>query len=276
MEAEQPDQFEALHIEGLATSFSMNWQPFEHCVFELSTFPKPIVVPFIPAKFPSLADHVCAICVEQADGRIVAVDLVASNYDSGPVTHEARAALFQRLGVSPIYQQPRDFSSSPVLESLRELERELILYLQRHPEKMRDVNADLFEKLVAELMANFGFDVEWTARRRNTAADVIAFKTDLTSGLRQNYIIECKRNSEKNKVGIEIARSLYGAKVDEGFSNALLVTTSYFEKGVMKFAAKRWDFELRDFRGLVEWLNAYRPPQDGKLHMEGRRLKLTH
>ncbi len=136
------------------------------------------------------------------------------------------------------------------------------------------MHSDAFEKLVAELMANFGFDVEWTGRDRNTAADVIAFKKDQSSGLKQNYIIEYKRLKETNKVGVEVACSLYGAKVFEGFSNALLVTTSFFEAGVPKFAAKGWDFELRDFFGLVEWLNAYRPSRDGKLHMDGKRLKI--
>jgi restriction system protein len=151
----------------------------------------------------------------------------------------------------------------------------LVLYLQKHPEKMREMHPEAFEKLIAELMANFGFDVEWTARTRGTGADVIAFKVEAQSGLRSNYIVECKRYAERHKVGIEVARALYGAKVDERFANALLVTTSSFEEGVVKFAAERWDFELKDFVGLVEWLNAYRPARDGKLHMDGRRLRLT-
>ena len=188
--------------------------------------------------------------LEDAHGDLVAVDLVSSDYERGPITEEERASLLQRLGVKVIYQPRSDFSSSPVLASITDLERALVLYLQQHPEKMREMHPDAFEKLVAELMANFGFDVEWTARDRRTAADVIAFKKDAQSGLVNNYIIECKRFSERKKVGVEIARALYGAKVDEQFSNALLVTTSYFESGVEKFRASGGTSENARFRRL--------------------------
>jgi|SRR5271157_3949908 len=269
-----PDPFRGVLVEGQTEKLTMLWQPTEHAIVGLYQFNRPIIVPFFSRGLLNPAAYVSAICFEDQQGALVAVDLIVSEYDRGPVTDQERSALLQRLGVVPIYRPAPDFSSSPVLASISDLERDLVLYLQRHPEKMREMHPDAFEKLVAELMASFGFNVEWTARVRSTGADVIAFKTDAQAGLRTNYIIECKRYAHHNKVGIEIARALYGAKVDERYSNALLVTTSFFEEGVLKFAARRWDFELRDFLGLVEWLNGYRPAREGKLHMDGRRLKL--
>jgi restriction endonuclease Mrr len=270
------DPFRGVLVEGQATKVTMRWQPTEHAIVELVGSKKPIHIPFFPTGtgLYTAGGFISAICAEDAQGNLVAIDLISSAYDRGPVTEEERAELLQRLGVKVIYEHGPDFSSSPVIASITELEAALVLYLQQHPEKMREMHPDAFEKLVAELMANFGFDVEWTARDRRTAGDVIAFKKDIGSGLVQNYIIECKRYAEHKKVGVEIARALYGAKVDEQFSNALLVTTSFFESGVEKFRAKRWDFELRDFAGLVEWLNRYRPMADGKLHMVGRRLTI--
>ena len=260
-------------VEGGAVRCDMTWEPTERCVLHLHGIEWPIVVPFFPSTFPEMMSHISSLCVREPDGYL-ALDLIISGKDCGPVTSQARNELLARFGFAPIYLGGADFGSSPILASVRELERELIAYLTRHPEKMRGMHPDAFEKLVAELMAGFGFDVGWTARNPTTAADIIAFKTDSPSGLRQTFIVECKRYAEKNRVGVEIARALYGAKVDERFSNALLVTTSFFEEGVEKFAARRWDFQLRDFHGLVEWLNAYRPPREGKLHMEGRTLKV--
>lgn len=269
-----PGPFQGMLVEGQAVNLTMLWQPKEHAIVELNQFDRPIVIPYFPMGLHNPGTFVSAICFESQDGALVAVDLVTSDYDRGPVSEQERSALLQRLGAVPVYRPRPDSSSSSVLASISDLERELVLYLQTHPEKMREMHPDAFEKLIAELMAGFGFDVEWTARSRSTGGDVIAFRTDAHSGLRTNYIIECKRYAQRNKVGIEIARALYGAKEDERFSNALMVTTSFFEEGVVKFAAKRWDFELRDFLGLVDWLNAYRPAQDGKLHMDGRRLRL--
>jgi HJR/Mrr/RecB family endonuclease len=269
-----PEPFRGILIEGQAVKLTMLWQPTEHAVLELGQLGRPIVVPYFPKGLLQPGTYVSAVCAEDEKGDLVAVDLITSDYERGPISEEERSTLLRRLGVSPLYRTAPDFSSSPVLASIGNLERELILYLQKHPEKMREMHPDAFEKLIAELMASFGFDVEWTARDKNTAADVIALRTDNRSGLIHNYIIECKRVAERNKVGVEIARALYGAKADERFSSALLVTTSFFQQGVERFAARRWDFELRDFHGLVEWLNGYRPPQDGTLYMEGRRLKL--
>jgi HJR/Mrr/RecB family endonuclease len=270
------DPFQAILVEGQTVSCTINLEPTQNCILQLNGLQKPIHIPFIPWDLTTHpGSYVIAVCTDDASSFYNSVDIITSNYDEGPITEQHRWTLFDRLGLSPLYQAKTDFSSSAALASVTDLERELIAYLQRHPEKMRSMHPDAFEKLVAELMASFGFDVQWTARDKKTAADVIAFKTDAPSGLKQNYMIECKRFSEKNRVGVEVARALYGAKVDEQFSNALLVTTSFFESGVERFAAKRWDFHLRDYLGLVEWLNAYRPVQEGKLHMDGRRLKIT-
>ena len=239
-----PELLQATLVEGQIIEATMNWQPSEHCILTLRKFEKQIVVPFFPPSpsFPKLGAHISAICSDDTPNTLLAIDLIISDYDEGPISEQQRSDLFRRVGLRPIYRPQPDFSSSLVLASLKDLEREMIAYLRRYPVKMRGMHPDAFEKLIAELMANFGFDVEWTARDKRTAADVSAFKTDIPSLLVQNYIIECKRNSEKNRVGVEIARALYGAKVDENFSNALLVTTSFFEEGVEKFAAKRWDF----------------------------------
>jgi hypothetical protein len=45
----------------------------------------------------------------------------------------------------------------------------------------------------------------------------------------------------------------------------LLATTSYFSLEVQKYKASRYDLALRDYEGIVEWLNTYRPNPGGRL-----------
>ena len=199
--------------------------------------------------------------VEDENGRALDSQQLAQRLDE---TRSQRAPL--------LYEGPANCES--VLAKIAEIESDLICYLAKHPHLMREMHSDAFEKLVAELLASLGYDVEWTGRNKATAGDVIAFRVEETSGLASNFLIECKRYAEHNRVGMEIARALYGAKTDERFSTALLVTTSTVQSGVEKFASRNWDFQYKDFAGLVEWLNQYRPREDGKLYMKDRKLIL--
>ncbi|WPD23102.1 MAG: restriction endonuclease [Candidatus Electrothrix scaldis] len=85
---------------------------------------------------------------------------------------------------------------------------------------------------------------------------------------------ECKRHAKHRKVGVDIVRALYGVKHDLRVGNALLATTSNFTKGVYDFKASRYDLELRDFEGILKWLNEYHPNPDGELHIKDNNLVL--
>jgi len=53
---------------------------------------------------------------------------------------------------------------------------------------------------------------------------------------------------------------------------AMLATTSDFTKGVHDFKTSRWDFRLRDFEGILEWINEYRPNPKGRLYLKDGNL----
>jgi len=153
----------------------------------------------------------------------------------------------------PIYTAEKRVIAEPVIARITEIELELIEYLRKHPELLREMHSDAFEKLVAELLASNGFKVEWTGRNRDTAGDVIAFRMDAGLDLLENYLVECKRYGPNRPVELRSHEPLW-CKAREGFSNALLVTTSTFQDGVERFAMRRWDFHLKDYDGLVKWL----------------------
>ena len=70
-------------------------------------------------------------------------------------------------------------------------------------------------------------------------------------------------------------RALYGVKAAlPGVAMALLATTSHFTRSVHEFRASRWDFELKDYEGVLDWLNTYRPNPNGKPYLRDNRLVL--
>ena len=120
------------------------------------------------------------------------------------------------------------------------------------PGELLRLSARQFEELVAEVWKRFGYTVELTSQTRDGGRDIIAIK-QTEANLR--FLIECKRYEHRNKVGVGIVRELYGVKVHEGATKAILATTSSFTAGAKEFFAKHiWELEPRDFDGVVDWI----------------------
>ena len=94
------------------------------------------------------------------------------------------------------------------------------------------------------------------------------------SGVTTSWIIECKKYRKDRPVGVDIVRGLFGVKLDLKVANAMLATTSHFTKGVHDYKASRYDLELRDYEGILEWINEYRPNPEGKLYIKDHQLIL--
>ncbi|MRS01895.1 restriction endonuclease [bacterium] len=124
-------------------------------------------------------------------------------------------------------------SSRVVRISLDEINDELVRYLAKHPEKMREMSPRKFEELIADLFNNQGFQVTLTPRSKDGGMDVIAVQRDGIGTVM--VIVECKRYAEGNKVGVEIARGLYGVVEQQRATRGIIATTSFFTKGVVDF-----------------------------------------
>ncbi|KFX66594.1 restriction endonuclease [Paraburkholderia fungorum] len=145
-----------------------------------------------------------------------------------------------------------------VRPSLQYVSAELIAQITKHPSLLRDMEARTFERVIAEILRDAGFDVELTAKSKDGGYDIFAVTANTNSvGIRTSFIVECKRNSAERKIGVEIARQLFAVKEEKHASNAILVTTSDFTKGVYDYKAKRMDFDIRNFEGVVEWCQQY-------------------
>lgn len=148
---------------------------------------------------------------------------------------------------------------------------ELLELLKRHPGELYSVSPRRFEELVAEILACYGWQVQLTPETRDGGYDIFAITKDI-SGVQSSWIIECKRNRRDRKVGIDVVRSLYAVKGELKVANAMLATTSDFTRGAYEFKTSRYDFDLRNYEAILEWINQYRPNPSGNLYIEDNKL----
>lgn len=135
------------------------------------------------------------------------------------------------------------------------VDRALIERLRANPQDLKTINRRLLEELVAELFSGFGYQVELTKRTRDGGKDIIAVRR---SEVETRFLIECKRPDPGNPVAVSTVRELYGVKVDDGATKAILVTTSYLTPDAKVFVEKhRWELEAKEFEGLHEWISTY-------------------
>lgn len=128
----------------------------------------------------------------------------------------------------------------------------LLSEAKSNPVELLRLNSRQFEELVAEIWKRFGYSVELTSQTRDGGRDLIAIK-QTEANLR--FLIECKRYERRHKVGVGIVRELYGVKIHECATKAILATTSTFSADAREFFAKHiWELEPRDFDGVVEWI----------------------
>lgn len=150
---------------------------------------------------------------------------------------------------------------------------ELIKFISKHPQKIYQIKPRQFEELIAEILASFGWEIQLTTATRDGGIDIIGISKDI-SGLRSSWLIECKKYAPNKPVGVGVVRSIYGIQTDLKFSNILIATTSFFTSVAWKYKSNRWDLELRDYKGVLEWINEYQPHPKGKLYIKENRLIL--
>ncbi len=158
--------------------------------------------------------------------------------------HPVRAHKLEEL--FKLYAFPKP--GKTLIETVRVCQTELLKYVARHPESLRRVSSRDFEKIIAEILSSFGFNIELTGKTRDGGCDILAFGLDKL-GIQTKYIVECKRYAADRPVRIELVRSLYAVKHKEQADHALLVTTSYFTRDAEKFcrAPQILNLHLKDY-----------------------------
>jgi uncharacterized membrane-anchored protein YhcB (DUF1043 family) len=131
----------------------------------------------------------------------------------------------------------------------------LLAQFVRHPEELTQMPSRKFEELVAGLFEGFGYEVELTAQTRDGGYDIVAVRhAEMTT----RSLIECKRHSPNNKVGVGVVRQLRGVVASSKATNGIVATTATFTRNAERFIAENeWLIEGRSINHVVEWINRY-------------------
>jgi DNA-directed RNA polymerase specialized sigma24 family protein/HJR/Mrr/RecB family endonuclease len=139
-----------------------------------------------------------------------------------------------------------------------EINAVLIKHLATHPHKMYDLDPYKFEKLVAALMKDMGYDVYHTSQTRDGGRDIIAvMKTPSNDQI--VTIVECKRYRADRVIGIDIVKSfLYTIREQDKANAGWIVTTSTFSPEAINEQKKyKWQLSLKDNNHLTDWCSNY-------------------
>ncbi len=133
---------------------------------------------------------------------------------------------------------------------------ELLRILRGNPLLLRSLPPRKFEEIVAELLRKQGYEVTITPASKDGGFDMYAARKD---GLGKFlYLVECKRYTPPHKVGVAVARSLYGVLHSRKASAGVIVTTSFFTRGAKDFQQENfYQLQLHDYIGIQDWLREY-------------------
>ncbi|MCT4074665.1 restriction endonuclease [Elizabethkingia anophelis] len=137
--------------------------------------------------------------------------------------------------------------------AINEVNKRLIIDIGKTPELVYKLTSRQFEELVAELFMREGYDVELTKSTVDGGKDIYVAKRTIFGQFL--YVVECKKYSPENKVGVNVLRSLYGVVQNEKVTSGIVVTSSYFTKNAINFQQNiKHQLQLNDYNNLCKWL----------------------
>jgi HJR/Mrr/RecB family endonuclease len=155
-----------------------------------------------------------------------------------------------------------------IVEAVKQLTPELILYLKEHEHDLQKIRPDVFEHLVGEFLLQRGFDkVKLVGREAHTSADILAIQKVHAIDSEIRYFVEVKR--WKDKVGIQVVNEVYGSMIlerpDFGWNAAMIVSLAGFteQKKTNSLMLSRLNVILKQKEDLLRWLREYQPKEGG-------------
>ncbi|HEU0302250.1 MAG TPA: restriction endonuclease [Longimicrobium sp.] len=167
------------------------------------------------------------------------------------------------LGPDGLPLTQENLQGSRIITDLTSTNEKILRMVRNDPQTMYNLTPRQFEKLVAELLHEQGYEIALTPASNDGGFDMYAAKKD---GLGEFlYLVECKRYAPIRAVGVNVVRALYGIVQQMKACAGIVVTTSHFTRGAKAFQQSvRYQLSLRDYLHLQQWLGAtiIEPPLD--------------
>jgi restriction system protein len=171
---------------------------------------------------------------------------IFSWYDIGKFEKEDRKELYTRI--SKLLNKNKNNK----INTLDLIDVNLYNSIITNPQLLISMNWRTFERLLADILEKFEYEIELLKGTKDGGIDIIAIKNQTPFGLNR-YLIQAKQ--WKNKIGVEPVRSLIWAHNEYRATKSCLATTSVFTKGAWDLANKyKWQIELKDYDKLLEWI----------------------
>ena len=181
-------------------------------------------------------------------GDVVGFELVAT--ELGPRAH----GLHRWFGPPELTTRHElAAAAQPVaVRALQECSTELVEYLTKHPEALRDLHPGAFENLVAAIFRHEGFDTERISSWNEPDGGVDLIAVRHVSGFKVRLAIQCKRWSQTRKLSAEPLRSLAGV-LDRFQAHAGVVATTglFSEDAEKEKTSYLWRISLRDYNDIL-------------------------
>jgi len=75
---------------------------------------------------------------------------------------------------------------------------------------------DKFEDLMAKLLGSFGWDISPLGRTKDEGIDIVVTKL-VSPDINFQMMVQCKKYSEKNKVGLDVVKNVYSSNINISF-----------------------------------------------------------
>ncbi len=172
---------------------------------------------------------------------------------AGSISDLLRQPLYELSGNILVPQKEILTVVPPIIFSANQ---RLVDSLKKQPADLHKLTPRNFEKLLAELLADMGWEVELTKQTRDGGTDILAYlNTDIGRLL---CLVEAKHYRPDRKIGIDLVRTLYGTLCDAQANSAMLVTSSTFTADAREFQQKhQYQLTLRDYADIVNWILKY-------------------
>jgi len=170
------------------------------------------------------------------------------------ICFKANNGFWQLFNPSEISNRESNLLELPEkIVTLNEISNDLYKELLNNPDLLKTLNWRVFEKLLADILESFNYEIELMQGTKDGGVDIIAFRNHGVFG-GEKYIVQAKRYKD-NKVQVEPVRNLLFIHNDQKATKSCLATTSSFTKGAIDLANQyKWQMELKDFNDIKSWI----------------------